>query len=606
MAHFSEKKISLTVECKSILDIDYLPSLVIGFNDVCVIRLPAISSPFDFDKPIQDIDTAITQASLNLGKDAVLIVIGEIADLVKVEAAIPVEVRYQHWIAIKKSAPIKTDNQHLLNEHFGLLIHTKYKQSLKHTKTRVRYTYCPSCDKTTKDYGGKKHTYHESGTLLSDVWRDISCHLSSDISPVLSRLADLFGMEPYEKLMVLDCSKLNIRRSAIQSIERINEDTQPPDWQPSRIIQGDCIREIKRLPNNSVDFVFADPPYNLHKQYSGYSDDMEIRRYFEWCDEWISEAARVLKPGRTLALLNIPLWSVRHFQFLATVLNFQNWITWDALSFPVRFIMPAHYTILCFSKGEPRELPGLIGESGLTKPLTTPRVFDSLNPLADGYCLRADCIEKRFRQKTNNRGVLTDVWGDIHRLKHNSRRVDHPCQLPPQLMYRLISVFTKQNEMVLDPFNGAGTTTLSAHQIKRRYIGIESSPEYCEVTKRRHQEILSGIDPFRREERTLTAKNSPVARLPKQKYMVSKKTLQLDVKRIAQQLGRIPTRNEVLGLSKYPIDYFDTYFVSWGEVTAAARTTGMTDKRVGNNGNHIEYEEAKSVQLRLFEKPKVA
>ena len=565
MAHFSENASSLVVNSILIEDLDCLPQLANAFTDVCVIRLPALNAPCDFDRPLQNIDAVISRVASCLGKDAVLVVVGEICDLMRVEMAIPSETRYQHWVAIKKSTPTKIDTHHIDNEHFGLLIHTRYKQSLKHSKTRVHYTYCPTCDRTTKDYGGKKHTYHAEGTMLSDVWRDISCNLQDDISPLIARLSDLFGIDPYRQLLLLDCSRLGLQRGNAPKQLVITKETQLPLEKSNRIVQGDCIAELKRLPDNSVDFVFADPPYNLHKQYQGYSDDLEIQKYFEWCDEWITEIVRVLKPGRTFALLNIPLWSVRHFQFAQTVLQFQNWIVWDALSFPVRLIMPAHYTILCFSKGEPRELPGFAGQAGITKPRTASITFDALKPLAAGYCLRADCVANRLRKKVDDRAALTDVWGDIHRVKHNSRRVNHPCQLPPQLMYRLISIFTKQDEVVLDCFNGAGTTTLSAHQIKRRYIGIEHSAEYCEVTRKRHKEILDGRDPFRKEDRKLTAKNSPVARLPKQKYKVSKKVLQLDVRRIAQELGHIPTRDEVLGLSQYPINYFDNYFVSWDQ-----------------------------------------
>jgi site-specific DNA-methyltransferase (adenine-specific) len=189
----------------------------------------------------------------------------------------------------------------------------------------------------------------------------------------------------------------------------------------------------------------------------------------------------------------------------------------------------------------------------------------------------------------NDRAPLTDLWWDIHRLKHNSRRVDHPTQLPPHLMYRLISVFTKPNEIVLDCFNGSGTTTLAAHQLGRHYIGIEKSPKYFNIAQERHKEITQGLDPFRKEERDLTAKNSPVPRLLKQKYEVPKKILQLEVKRIAQELGRLPTREEVEQNGKYPIKYYDEYFVSWGEVCAAARTTGMTEIRDSSsksNGNN--------------------
>jgi site-specific DNA-methyltransferase (adenine-specific) len=217
-------------------------------------------------------------------------------------------------------------------------------------------------------------------------------------------------------------------------------DSRLPESLTNRILEGDCLEKLATIPDNSIDFVFTDPPYNLGKGYSGYGDDLEIRQYFDWCDQWISELARVLKPGRTLALLNIPLWSVRHFLFMDTVLQFQNWIAWDGLAFPVRFIMPAHYTILAFSKGVSRPLPGLTGEAGVTDVYNGLSPFKSLAPLADGYCLRGNCVTERQRAKINDRGTLTDVWGDIYRLKHNSRRVDHPTQLPPQLLYRLIAL----------------------------------------------------------------------------------------------------------------------------------------------------------------------
>lgn len=178
------------------------------------------------------------------------------------------------------------------------------------------------------------------------------------------------------------------------------------------------------------------------------------------------------------------------------------------------------------------------------------------------------------------------MWWDIHRLKHNTRRVDHPCQLPPQLMYRLIALFTQPGEMVLDCFNGAGTTTLSAHQLGRRYIGIELDERYHHMSLERHQEIEHGLDPFRKKKRELTAKNSPVARLKKQKYEVPKKTLQLEVRRVAQLLGHLPTRDEMIEQGKYPIRYYDEYFISWGEVCAAARTTGMSEVR--ENGTEAE------------------
>lgn len=176
-----------------------------------------------------------------------------------------------------------------------------------------------------------------------------------------------------------------------------------------------------------------------------------------------------------------------------------------------------------------------------------------------------------------DRTELYDIWYDIHRLKHNSRRVDHPCQLPPLLMRRLYALFTRPGEIILDCFNGAGTSTLAAQQMQRRYIGIELSPEYHQLACQRHEQLSNGKDPFAKNDDVPKSKNSRVERLPKQTYAVPKKTLQLDVKRIAQQLGRLPTREEVKNLSRYPIDYYDNYFVSWGEVCAAARNSGMSE-----------------------------
>jgi site-specific DNA-methyltransferase (adenine-specific) len=393
----------------------------------------------------------------------------------------------------------------------------------------------------------------------------------------------------------MDLGRLNMRRAANVLGSAACAERRVPEALRDKILHGDCLATLRQVPDCSIDFAFADPPYNLAKKYLGYSDDLAIQDYFRWCDRWIAEMARVLKPGRTLAVLNIPLWAVRHFLFLRTVLEYQNWIVWDALAFPVRRVMPAHYAIVCFSKGPPRGLPGLTGESRHVRVAGAPKTFDALAPLAEGYCLRQGCVDRRIASKTNDRSLLTDVWCDIHRLKHNSRRVDHPCQLPPHLMYRLITLFTKPGETVMDCFNGAGTTTLAAHQLGRNYIGMDSSEQYCALARHRHLEIENRLDPFRKAERKLTSKNSPVRRLPKQEYKVSKKTLQLEVKRVAAQLGHIPTREELLRLGKYPIDYYDRYFISWGEVTAAARTTGMSEVR-GKPGGRVE-----AVQLRLVE-----
>lgn len=604
MTHLSENSRRLKISQITATFRELTQKELTNFDDVCMLILP-IKPYGEKSNSVEVINSLIDNVINSLGPNATLITIGETIDLVHAHTRLSPPMQYQLWISIKRIIPIVIErNLALPQHHFGALVHTKYSGSLNHTKTRTEYTFCPACHKTTKDYGGKKHTYNSYGTLISDIWRDIEADLEGDLSIVVERFADLFGVETYSDLMVLDCRKSEPITSVNE--KQMDYTVQPSFFTPlkneighSRLILGDSLEELRKLSDNSVDFAFADPPYNLKKKYNGYSDDLSITEYFEWCDRWITELARVLRPGRTCAILNIPLWDIRHFLHMEKKLQFQNWIAWDALSFPVRLIMPAHYGIICFSKGDSRPLPGLTGKAGEFNIQNSSQTFQPLEPLAEGYCLRSKCVNTRQLMKMNDRGPMTDLWWDIHRLKHNSRRVDHPCQLPPQLMYRLISTFTEPGEIVLDCFNGAGTTTLTAHQLQRQYIGIELSEKYHQIALSRHVEISKGLDPFRKTKRQLTEKNSPVERVSNQTYEVPKKTLQLEVRRVSKMLGKLPDRNEMIKHGKYPIKYYDEYFSSWGEVCAAARHDGMSEVR--DNG---EDPEPMIEQLSLFESSK--
>jgi hypothetical protein len=584
MAHWSEDCNRLEIKSTRIGGIGQLGCLdCASLPAVYLFWLPAGRTDEDASSSAEAFESLANFCS-SLDNDSTICVLATPPDAARLLPYLQRALKFQLWVAVKlslSSAAHETPQGALPQRHAALLILSRYRGSLRHTRTRIRYTYCRACGKTTKDYGGKKHVYHEYGTLISDVWRDIEFDPRKDINAVANRLADLFGMEPYKTLHLLDlrfCSELAFCPGLIHRTEyetrETNIELRPSEVQlESQLIGGDCLEVLCTLPDNSMDFCFADPPYNLRKKYYHCDDSQEIIDYFRWCDLWLAELSRVLKPGRILAVVNIPLWSVRYYQFLSSILNFQCWIAWDALSFPVRMIMPAHYAILCFSKGKPRSLPGL----------STPdiREREDLSPLAENFCLRASCTlqrRQRGRQKGfSDREEICDIWHDIHRLKHNSRRVDHPCQLPPRLMRRLFALFTMPDEVVLDCFNGAGTSTLVAEQMGRRFLGIEISPEYHEIALKRHEMLAQGDDPFGKCNAVPKAKNSPVERLPKQKYRVTKKTLQLEIKRIAGQLGHIPVREEVTGLSRYPLEYYDRYFLSWGEACAAARTTGMSE-----------------------------
>ncbi len=584
MVHISEDSQKLELHTTIVSDLQQLLFLADTNDKVYLLIFPPERT--DQDAASSQIEYQQISKFCNLlSKYSTVCILTTSPDAARLHPYLENFVNLKTWIAIK--SPVKTSlyQGKLPENHLALLIFTRYKEALKHCKTRIQYTYCPFCGKTTKDYGGKKHLYHAFGTLMSDVWRDLEFNPYIDKEPLLDRLQDIFGIGLYKQIKIIDFTQCNSLVSQFANQATFTEEPlELTNILESQLIQGDCLEILRAIPDNSIDFCFADPPYNLKKKYQGYNDELELIEYFNWCDRWISELSRILKPGRTCAILNIPLWAIRHYQHLCSILNYQSWIVWEALGLPVRMIMPAHYSILCFSKGVSRPLPGLsfVDYGNIQE--------NSLLPLAESFCIRQSCISNRRHNNFYDRKYLTDLWHDIHRLKHNSRRVEHPCQLPPLLMQRLISLFTLPTEVILDCFNGSGTSTLTAQQLNRRFIGIELSQQYHDLAIERHRQLTQGQDPFGRQTVTPTAKNSRVQRVTKQKYEVTKKQLQLEIKSIAEGLGRLPTRAEVEILSSNPIEYFDRYFINWGEACAAARTTGMSEFPLTDKSNQLQLE----------------
>ncbi len=237
----------------------------------------------------------------------------------------------------------------------------------------------------------------------------------------------------------------------------------------NQIIQGDCLELFKDIPDNLVDMTFADPPFNLKKKYTSYNDSLEFQEYLNWCEQWISEMVRVTKPTGSISLHNIPKWLTYYATFLNKFAHFKHWISWDAPTAPMgKSLQPAHYGILFYGK-----------ETKGTKihELRYPHKRDR----KQGFLLK-DYGGKK--DKLHPFGPLvSDVWTDIHRIKHNKKRDPHPCQLPIHLLDRLILLSTDEGDIVLDPFSGTGTTAISAKRLGRKYIGFELDAEYVEISK---------------------------------------------------------------------------------------------------------------------------
>lgn len=228
-----------------------------------------------------------------------------------------------------------------------------------------------------------------------------------------------------------------------------------------RLYQADCIEFLQTLDSDSVDLTFADPPFNLGKEYlSKINDAKAEHEYLTWSQEWLDELVRVLKPGGALFLWNLPKWNLPLGAYLGGKLTFRHWIAVDIkYSLPIqKRLYPSHYSLLYFIKGD---------KPAIFHPDRTPVP-----------CCRHCGGELRdyggYKHKMNPKGVsLTDVWTDISPVRHAKYKKRDANALPLKLMDRIISLASDPGSVVLDPFGGSGTSYVAAELTNRYWIGCE-------------------------------------------------------------------------------------------------------------------------------------
>lgn len=234
-----------------------------------------------------------------------------------------------------------------------------------------------------------------------------------------------------------------------------------------RLYQGDCLELLRSLDDNSVDTVFADPPFNLGKDYGKVAgrtkkirDDLAQHEYLDWCEQWIKECVRVLAPGGAFWLYNLPKWNVElGHQLNEAGMMFRHWVAVELkMLFPIQGkLYPAHYSLLYYTKGKPRHFE-------------RPRVPIQL-------CRHCGGEVKDYgghRNKMNPEGVnVSDVWTDITPVRHRNTKHRRANALSEKMLERVLTISTAEGDLVLDPFGGSGTTYAVAERMHRRWIGVE-------------------------------------------------------------------------------------------------------------------------------------
>ena len=233
------------------------------------------------------------------------------------------------------------------------------------------------------------------------------------------------------------------------------------ETQFGKLYEADCLSILPHISANTVDLVFADPPFNLGKNYNAkFDDSVPEQNYILWCERWLDELVRVLRPGGALFLFNLPKWNLPLGAFLAKKLTFRHWISVDikySLPIPKR-LYPSHYSLLYFLKGE------------------KPAIFhpDRLPIKTCSHCGKEANDYGGYKNKMNPAGVnLTDVWYDIPPVRHSKYKKRKANELSLKLLDRVISMASNPGSLVLDPFGGSGTTFVAAELLGRNWIGVE-------------------------------------------------------------------------------------------------------------------------------------
>lgn len=236
-----------------------------------------------------------------------------------------------------------------------------------------------------------------------------------------------------------------------------------------QVFNQDALEGMKLLPDESIDLIVADPPYNLGKDYGNDSDKQESQEFLRWTEEWLNLAISKLKSNGSLYIFTTWRYSPEIFVFLKSRMLMLNEIIWDrrvpSMGGSTRRYSSVHDTIGFFAKSKDHyfDLDSIrIPYDEETKKARSRSIFVGKKWLEVGYNPK-------------------DLWSvsRLHRI--HAEREDHPTQKPLEIVERMVRASCPENGIVLDPFAGTGTTAIACLLNKRRYITYELNPEYFEM-----------------------------------------------------------------------------------------------------------------------------
>lgn len=237
------------------------------------------------------------------------------------------------------------------------------------------------------------------------------------------------------------------------------------------ILEGDSLKLLSTFPENCVDLIFTSPPYNFGLDYAHHEDDAaHWEQYFAQLFAIFDECIRVLKYGGRIVVNVQPLFSdyipSHHFisqHFVKKKLIWKGEILWEKHNYNCKYTAWGSWK----SPSNPY----------LKYTWEFLEIFCKGSLKKEGGREHADISAEEFKKWVTGRWSIAP--------ERNMKAFGHPAMFPRALAERVIKLLSFQHDLILDPFNGVGTTTAAAKALQRKYIGIDISKKYCQIAKKR-------------------------------------------------------------------------------------------------------------------------
>lgn len=317
-----------------------------------------------------------------------------------------------------------------------------------------------------------------------------------------------------------------LKKAGSGSKQKSKKSARSVQWPTEGVIQGDCVEGMQTLPEDCIDLVFADPPFNIGYDYDEYDDRQQADDYLNWCETWMREVHRVLKPNGSFWLAigddyvaELKVIAQRSVGFVP-----RSWVIWY-YTFGVnckRKFTRSHTHLLYFTK-DPSEFTFNQDDPAIRIPSARQLVYGDrrANPKGrlpdDTWILRPQDLEQGFCAEEDT-WYFPRVAGTF-----KQRAGFHGCQMPEQLLARIVRSCSSEGQWVMDPFAGSGTTLLVSKKLNRHSLGFELSKSYATEVAKRWKTVQVG-DPLEGAEDPLTSAPSTAdgRKLEKKPAKVSK------------------------------------------------------------------------------------